>query len=81
MIWSEEFLGIISDITSNIVWMLLMLMIKLSTVLIKKESNILSLLENGKLISLMIWGKFSSYSSQLGVETPDYLTRVTEYIP
>ncbi len=81
MIWSEEFLEITSDITFNTVWILLMLMTKLSINQIKKEFNILSLQENGKLTFSMIWGKFLSYSSQLGVETPDYITRVTEYIP
>ena len=27
------------------------------------------------------WSNFISYSSALGVEVPDYITRVTEYVP
>lgn len=58
-----------------------MLMTKLLIDQINKEFNISNLLEDGKMISLMIWRKNFIYFSQLGVETPDYITRVTEYIP
>jgi len=81
MIWFVEYYVIILDTTFSIVWISLMLMTKLLIDQINKEFNIFNLLEDGKMISSMIWRKNFIYFRQLGVETPDYITRVTEYIP
>ncbi len=37
--------------------------------------------KNGRLISFLIWRTIFYNDSELGVKTPDYITRVTEYIP
>lgn len=76
-IWSVESWKTISDTTFSTVWTSQMLMIKSSTNQTKKASSISSLQENGKAISLKTWRICWTYFSQLGVLTPDYITRVT----